>query len=134
MEIKCPNCNEDILIVDDELKDKQECPFCLQAFTIELEPPPVIEEPPIVHKSPTSKAIYVYKAVPFIGLNKDQLNTNEMAAQLESQINNQARDGWEFVQHADVQVMVQPGCLGTFLLQKPTVHHVNQLIFRKSSA
>ena len=49
MEIKCPNCNEDILIVDEELQEKQECPFCLQAFTIELEPPPVIEATPIVH-------------------------------------------------------------------------------------
>jgi hypothetical protein len=132
MELKCPNCSEDILIADEELKEKQECPFCLQAFAIELEPPPVIESPQAVHESVTSKGTCEYKAVPFIGLNKDQLNTHEMALQLESQINNQARDGWEFVQHADVQVMVQPGCLGTFLLQKPTVHHVNQLIFRRS--
>lgn len=132
MELKCPNCSEDILIADEELKEKQECPFCSQAFAIELEPPPVIESPQAVHESVTSKGTYEYKAVPFIGLNKDQLNTHEMALQLESQINNQARDGWEFVQHADVQVMVQPGCLGTFLLQKPTVHHVNQLIFRRS--
>ena len=130
MEIKCPKCDKDLLIEDSELNEKIEYPSCLQHFTIELERPPVIEDK-TAFKRENFKGRYVYKAVPFIGVNKSRLNPNEMAIQLESEINNQASEGWEFFQHADVQVMLEPGCLGTFLGRSASVHHINQLIFRK---
>ena len=130
MTINCPKCDKDLEIEDSELNEKVQCPLCLQHFQIELERPPVIEEESAFNRE-NFKGKYVYKAVPFIGVNKSRLNPNEMAIQLESEINNQASEGWEFFQHADVQVMLEPGCLGTFLGRSASVHHINQLIFRK---
>ena len=129
MEIKCPHCDKDLIVEDSEINEITQCPSCQKAFTIDIEKPPVMETEA---SSPEHfKGKYKYKSEPFIGLNKNQLNPHEMAMQLESVINEQSSNGWEFVQHADVQVMVQPGCFGGFLGGKASVHHVNQLIFRK---
>ena len=131
MEIQCPSCKEEILIADEDLKEQLECPFCQQVFTIELEKPPIVEKNKSINKTISANPIYEYKAVPFLAMNENHLNTQDMAMQLTSQINNQAADGWEFVQHADVQVQVNPGCLN--FLSKPTIHHINQLIFRRAT-
>lgn len=130
MTINCPKCDKDLEIEDSELNEKVQCPLCLQHFQIELERPPVIEEKSAFNRE-NFKGKYVYKAVPFIGVNKGRLSSTEMAIQLESEINNHASNGWEFFQHADVQVMLEPGCLGAFLGRSSSVHHINQLIFRK---
>lgn len=48
MEFKCPSCEEDILISDDDTSSTFECPFCQQRISISnpepTQPPPVINQ------------------------------------------------------------------------------------------
>jgi hypothetical protein len=54
---------------------------------------------------------YEYKSVPFIGLNQKELDVTQVAGQLTIKINEQVNDGWEFVQHCDVKILIKPGCI-----------------------
>jgi hypothetical protein len=73
---------------------------------------------------------YTYKVVPFIGRNRGALSASDVAQQLETAICQHASDGWEFVQLSDVNIEVQPGCLGGLLGAKVEYARIDQLIFR----
>jgi len=74
-----------------------------------------------------------YKVVPFIGQSRGSLSASDVAEQLEITISQQAADGWEFVQLADVNIEVQPGCLGGLLGAKVEYARLDHLIFRSES-
>ena len=55
MEINCPSCEEAILIADEDVGAKMECPFCQQHFSVdEPEPLPVEKPSPIPVESARS--------------------------------------------------------------------------------
>jgi hypothetical protein len=58
---------------------------------------------------------YRYKVVPFIGQNRGDLSPDAVARQLEITIVESVAQGWEFYQLADVNIEVQPGCIGGLL-------------------
>lgn len=70
-----------------------------------------------------------YKVVPFIGRSRGSLSASDVAQQLEIAINEQASAGWEFLQISDVNIEVQPGCLGGLLGAKVEYARFDQLIF-----
>jgi hypothetical protein len=76
---------------------------------------------------------YQYKIVPFIGKIKSGQGAEIAAQQLESVISQYVTAGWEFVQLGDVNIEVQPGCLGGLLGQKAAYITFDQIIFRKAS-
>jgi hypothetical protein len=76
-----------------------------------------------------SRKAYSYKVVPFIGRSRGSLSASDVAQQLEITISQQAADGWEFVQLTDVNIEVQPGCLGGLLGAKVEYARFDQLIF-----
>jgi hypothetical protein len=73
---------------------------------------------------------YAYKVVPFIGQNRGTLSAADVAIQMESIINHYASHGWEFYQLSDVNIEVQPGCIGGLLGAKAEYVRFDQLIFR----
>jgi hypothetical protein len=76
---------------------------------------------------------YSYKVVPLIGRSRGSLSASEVAQQLEMTISQHASAGWEFIQLTDVNIEVQPGCLGGLLGAKVEYARFNQLIFRSES-
>jgi hypothetical protein len=76
---------------------------------------------------------YRYKVVPFIGRSRGSLSASDVAQQLETTISQHASAGWEFVQLTDVNIEVQPGCLGGLLGGKVEYARFDQLIFRSES-
>ena len=79
---------------------------------------------------------YGYRVVPFIGQVKTDKFTGEgaraVAAQLQSLIEREAKDGWEFYSIEKVSIEVQPGCLGQFLGRKVAYIDFDQVVFRKT--
>lgn len=75
---------------------------------------------------------YQYSVVPFIGKIKGKQSAQDVAQQLQAVINDQAEKGWEFVGLADVNIEVQPGCLGALLGGKNTYLRFDQVVFRKA--
>ena len=73
---------------------------------------------------------YSYKVVPFLGRSRGGLSSSDVAQQLESTINQHVLDGWEFIQLADVNIEVQPGCLAGLFGSKTEYVRFDQLIFR----
>jgi hypothetical protein len=81
--------------------------------------------------------MYQYKMVqvpPNIEVQAKNHKGNEAAAYLESIVNANARDGWEFYRVDAIGVNVKPGCLAGLLGQKEafTTYHV--VSFRKPQA
>jgi len=72
-----------------------------------------------------------YKVVPFIGKIKANGNAQEVAAQLQTAINQHAIDGWEFHSFNDVNIEVQPGCLSALFGAKTSYVKFDQLIFKR---
>ncbi len=76
-----------------------------------------------------------YRVVPFIGVVKRGVFSNENAqtvsAQLESVINHHSEQGWEFYSLEKVAIQVNPGCLGLLLGQKVIFVTFDQLVFRQ---
>ena len=72
-----------------------------------------------------------YKVVPFIGKIKASGNTQEVAGQLQSAINQNATDGWEFHSFNDVNIEVQPGCLAGMMGTKAAYVQFDQLVFKR---
>ena len=76
---------------------------------------------------------FSYKVVPFIGQVKGAQSASDVAGQLEATISQHCEDGWELLQLADVNIEVQPGCLGALMGRKVEYVRFDQLIFRKAS-
>lgn len=74
---------------------------------------------------------YEYKVVPFTGSVKSSSSTGEVSSQLESLIEREATNGWEFCQLNNVNVEVKPGCLGSLLGGQVTYQQIDQVIFRR---
>lgn len=74
---------------------------------------------------------YQYRVVPFIGAIKASQSAADVSKQLEAEINNQATQGWEFWTFNDVNIQVQPGCLGALLGAKASYMAYDQLVFRR---
>ena len=73
---------------------------------------------------------YEYKVIPFIGQSRGGLSAVEVARQLEAVINEHASRGWEFHQMSDVNIEVQPGCIGGLFGAKVQYVRFDQLIFK----
>ena len=76
---------------------------------------------------------FQYKVVPFIGQISSKQTAADVAKQLESLINQQVTQGWEFYQLGDANIEVRPGCLSALLGSKVSYVRYDQVIFRKSS-
>lgn len=80
-------------------------------------------------------ADYNYKCVPFIATIKQGFfstdNANTIASQLESIINTNAVDGWEFYGVYQVQTLVKPGCLGALLGKSEVAIPYDVVTFRR---
>jgi hypothetical protein len=75
---------------------------------------------------------YQYKVVPFMGRIRGSSSANEVSKQLETMINTEARDGWEFCQLGDVNIEVSPGCIASLFGSKASYMQYDQVIFRRS--
>ena len=64
---------------------------------------------------------------------RGQEQGTEAASYLESQANEQARQGWEFYRVDTVGVEVSPGCIGGLLGQKATYTNYFVITFRKET-
>ena len=58
----------------------------------------------------------------------------KIAQQVQSLINDKAREGWEFYRVETVYVSVTPGCLAGLFGAKSVYMPVNQVVFRKPSS
>lgn len=58
---------------------------------------------------------------------------NEAAAYLESIVNANARDGWEFYRVDEIGVSVKPGCIAGLFGQKEAFTNYYVVSFRKPS-
>jgi hypothetical protein len=76
-------------------------------------------------------AQYQYTVVPFIGKIKGGQSAGEVAAQLQALIDQHSAQGWELQQVTDVNIEVQPGCLGGLLGAKVAYIRFDQVIFRR---
>jgi hypothetical protein len=80
--------------------------------------------------------MFQYKMVqvpPNIEVQAKQHKGNEAAAYLESIVNANARDGWEFYRVDAIGVSVQPGCLAGLFGQKEAFSTYYVVSFRKSA-
>ncbi len=75
---------------------------------------------------------YTYRVLPFMGVLKSGGSSREVSAQLESLINQQASDGWEFHQLSSVNIEVKPGCIGGLLGRDSDYVRYDQAVFRRS--
>jgi hypothetical protein len=77
-----------------------------------------------------------YKVVPFVGQLKSGLfstqNATQVSGQLESLINEHARQGWELVTINDVSIQITPGCLAGLFGAKTAYMPMDQVVFRRS--
>jgi len=76
---------------------------------------------------------YKYKTVAFMGVLKSSQGASEVASQLESLINENAAEGWEFYQLGSVNIEVKPGCLAGFLGRDSDYVRYDQIIFRRAA-
>lgn len=74
---------------------------------------------------------YQFRVIPFMGRIKGSGSADEVSAQLQSAIAALAREGWEFDSLGNVNIEVQPGCLGALLGAKANYVRYDQLIFRQ---
>ena len=76
---------------------------------------------------------YVYRVVPFTASVKsaDKAAAATAAAQLETIVNANAKDGWEFVTVNDVSVGIAPSCLGALFGGRATYLRLDQIVFRR---
>ena len=70
-----------------------------------------------------------YRVVPFMGRISAKGSTQEVAFQLQTAINQGVGDGWLFHSYCDVEIEVQPGCLGGLFGAKPTYVKYGQIVF-----
>jgi len=80
-------------------------------------------------------ATYSYLVVPFIGVVRGGVfskeNAQTVTSQLQSVIDGQIRQGWEFYSIEKVGIEIQPGCLGGLLGVKATYLNFDQIVFRR---
>jgi hypothetical protein len=74
---------------------------------------------------------YRYFVAPFVGKLQFGRKVEEVSKQLEGVINHYAEHGWEFVEVAQVDMIVAPGCLAALLGAKESTVSYNQVIFRQ---
>ena len=68
-----------------------------------------------------------------MGVVKSGESADQVAAQLESLINEHAAQGWEFDQIGSVNIEVKPGCIGGLLGRDSDYVRYDQVIFRRSA-
>jgi hypothetical protein len=76
---------------------------------------------------------YQYRVVPFIGSIKSGQAAGEVAQQLESAINQQVAQGWEFWTFYDGNIQVQTGCIAGLMGAKASYMAYDQLVFRREA-
>jgi hypothetical protein len=80
---------------------------------------------------------YSYLVVPFIGVVRGGVfskeNAQTVSTQLQTVIDGQVRQGWEFHSIEKVGIEVQPGCLGGLLGVKAAYLNFDQIIFRRAA-
>jgi hypothetical protein len=79
---------------------------------------------------------YRYHVVPFLAQvnSRDSRSADRIAAQLQSVIDTNVTEGWEFYRIDQVQVSVKRGCLGALLGQKETLMALDHVILRRELA
>lgn len=75
---------------------------------------------------------YEYRVVSFIGSTKSRDSASAVSGQLETLINREAADGWEFVTLGNVNIEVSPGCLAGLFGASTTYVRYDQVIFRRA--
>lgn len=78
---------------------------------------------------------YTYKMIqipPNIAVG-DKESGKEAALYLQTTVNNQARDGWEFYRVDPIGVQVNPGCLGLLMGRKQELTTYYVITFRKEA-
>lgn len=78
---------------------------------------------------------YEYKMIqvpPTIVVRAKEQRGNEAAYYLQSLVNEQAAEGWEFYRVDTVGVVTRPGCLGSLLGAKQTLIEYYVVTFRRS--
>ena len=74
-----------------------------------------------------------YRVMPFIGKIKSNQSAVEVSKQLESLINEGARNGWSFVQVNNVNIEVQPGCLAGLFGATADYVRFDMVVFNKDA-
>ena len=64
---------------------------------------------------------------------KEMTDEQVVAAYLEEQINNLARDGWEYMHSEQMSLSVNPGCLGMLLGSKTQTTNYSVAVFKKGN-
>lgn len=72
-----------------------------------------------------------YRVMPFIGKIKSNQTAADVSNQLESLINEGAREGWQFEQVNNVNIEVQPGCLAGLLGKKADYVRFDMVVFKR---
>lgn len=76
---------------------------------------------------------YRYKVVPFLSSIKEGASAEQAGNQLQQVIDKTVSAGWELHQVANVNIEIQPGCLGALFGAKAAWVVYNQLIFRREA-
>lgn len=74
---------------------------------------------------------YRYRVLPFQGQIKAGAAVSAVSAKLESAINQEASQGWEFCTLNSVNIEVSPGCLAGLFGARTAYIAYDQLIFRR---
>lgn len=84
----------------------------------------------IIHKG---EEFMRYRVIPFIGKIKNSQSAVDVSNQLETLINEGAKEGWVFEQVNNVNIEVQPGCLSGLLGAKADYVRFDMVVFRKEA-
>jgi len=74
---------------------------------------------------------YVYKVVPFLGNIDSSQNAGHVSAQLQSVINEHAKQGMEFHSMGEVSIQIHQGCLAGLFGNGTEYAKYDQLIFKR---
>ena len=74
-----------------------------------------------------------YRVIPFIGKIKNKQTATDVSDQLETLINEGAKEGWEFDQLNNVNIEVQPGCLAGLFGAKVAYTRFDMVVFKKKT-
>ena len=79
---------------------------------------------------------YEYKVVPFMGQVKRGFRSmgtaGEVSRQLQTVIDEYARQGWEFYSVEKINIAVSPGCFGSLFGTSTGLIDFDQIIFRRT--
>ena len=76
---------------------------------------------------------FIYRVMPFIGKINSKQSAADVSDQLESLINEGAKEGWEFDQLNNVNIEVKPGCIAGLFGAKLAYTQFDMVVFKKQT-